>query len=670
MAKSRGKQTTGKILFTAAGFFTGGLTAAFGAATFLGNAILGASLFGTVWNVFSAKRNQSAADSVSRFDKAMNTVSSNSAIFVVYGERLVQGNQTYHQPNAERKTLRKHVVLCEGGIAGLTSVMAGGYPIKDNSNIIKDTEQRIQLSEEEFENTVWTTYPRLRFTYDYELGKMIPIDVHEVGNNMGTVFLITNNKYEDAHVIVTSRSHYSDDYSKDKWLRLYQNGELWKDIQLGGSENENLEDYNINMSSLINYINTLGEGWSAFPYAQTSREPKELLTINADCYNRYIPMFVDCLSDCSFDYHDGDTPDTYETTGSYSGCVWLDCNLTASDKISGNPNIDVIVRGRKVFDTRVNLWKYSTNPAMCLRDFLLNETFGVGWKGGLDEDSFKEAADWCDEEIEFIDQNGTTQKRRRYELNLIIDSQDDAENQVAKFLSACCGYLVRYRGIISMRIEKATPVSYYFDESHIVKDSFTISQLGLDETPNQYNINIIDPTNNWTATKCVVEDTGAQETIGYVLSKNIDLDGVTSQQQALRLGRFYRDLNTICSKVVTFSTGAQAMHLQPGDVISVSYYDAIKNVTFRITSIKEENDGQISIEAREYNPSIYNDSLGAQLSLRKYSHADENFFKKIRPPKITNVVGFTNGNSEIMAEHDPSNENNFSHYRYYIEEVT
>ena len=47
-------------------------------------------------------------------------------------------------------------------------------------------------------------------------------------------------------------------------------------------------------------------------------------------------------------------------------------------------------------DTRTNNTAYSENPAMCLRDYLLNKRYGLGrWLTSdmIDEDSFKECAD-------------------------------------------------------------------------------------------------------------------------------------------------------------------------------------------------------------------------------------------------------------------------------------
>ena len=718
MGKNTGK-TAGKIVFTVAGFFIGGMNPSmFGMTKFLPAAIMGASLGGTLWSLAYTATHKNKlkgdSDSAQRFDKAMNTMSSTAAIQVVYGMRLVEGNQTYHNPNPELNMLDKHVVLCEGGIEGLTSVMAAGLPIPivDPNNYSSTTTAKtfFTVKNTMYENaqisftkewsdaddqwnytgscrhgdntwsaflggtrpqsippysgihidSFFSTYGDNEFRAlfdtinnlgegwvaenfnnlgnDYKLTdiKLGTWDCYQTAVNVevrnltqgtadidtdgqaGTVFMVGNTKHTDAKVIVS-----------DHMMLLYHGDDVFKSIKLGEAEdydNSDYAQYELDISSLVSYINRIGEGWVAFPFASTNKLPHDIHDVNENCYNHYVEMKTDCVKGGTwYQYYDpvvdGKIPDNYAEVGSYSHCVWLDLHFTVSDELNGNPNIDVVVKGRKVLDTRVGEVIYSTNPAMCLRDFLLNDVFGVGWTGGIDEASFIEAADYCDEEIEYIDADGVTQTRKRYELNLILDQQQDAEEAVGKFLSACCGYLVRYRGIIGMRIEKPTPVSYHFTEAQIVKDSFAISQVGLDETPNRYVLNIISPENNWRSTRCIVEDIAMQEQLGVIQEESFDLDGVTSQQQALRIGRFYRDLNIVCNKLVSFSTAYQAQHLQPGDVIQVSYYGAIDKMPFRIISIKEEANGTFHIEGREYCEDIYTDELGAGIHKDRYTLA-------------------------------------------------
>lgn len=68
----------------------------------------------------------------------------------------------------------------------------------------------------------------------------------------------------------------------------------------------------------------------------------------------------------------------------------------------GLPNISAKVKGKKVYDPRDGLTKYTTNAALIQRDYLLmpKEDGGVGAEADeIDEDSFIEAANICDENV-------------------------------------------------------------------------------------------------------------------------------------------------------------------------------------------------------------------------------------------------------------------------------
>lgn len=67
----------------------------------------------------------------------------------------------------------------------------------------------------------------------------------------------------------------------------------------------------------------------------------------------------------------------------------------------GPPNISFIVQGNRIYDTRTDTWVAGgTNPAMCIRDYLLSPIYGCGFAASLiHEDSFIAAADHCDTSI-------------------------------------------------------------------------------------------------------------------------------------------------------------------------------------------------------------------------------------------------------------------------------
>ena len=65
---------------------------------------------------------------------------------------------------------------------------------------------------------------------------------------------------------------------------------------------------------------------------------------------------------------------------------------------NGIPNISALVSGKKVFDIRDSTTHFSTNPALCLRDYLLDTDYGLGVSSSeINDASFTTAANECDE---------------------------------------------------------------------------------------------------------------------------------------------------------------------------------------------------------------------------------------------------------------------------------
>lgn len=592
----------GKIFASIAGFIVGFTTPwLFGAKAFAAG-VMGASLFGSVWSATHQQNVDTGSADVSRFDRAQESMSSDGQIPIVYGTRQISGNQTFHQTNADANTLHKHVVLCEGGIEGVVSVTANDMIIPTGS---------------------------------------------QSGN---TVFTIMNNKYQNARV----RKHGSD---FELWA-----GDHYHHIHLcTKSEVENSHDtyweYQVSVTSLISYINQLySEGWQAFPCAATNNYPGDLWDVEGVVYtetpwskifknsNRwkqknYVALdashgFINfCASTVrggtNYTFHDGDTPDNYETVGGYPAMAWLDMNFIVSNELNGNPSVSAVVMGKKVYDTRTKKTAYSTNPAMCLRDFMLSKRYGLGrWISAddLDEDSWNKAADYCDEEISFLDASGAIIKAKRFELNMVIDQKNNALDWLQEILANFQGYLTLTNGKFKLHIEQQTDIAYKFNDDNC--SDLSVTPLSLNDTPNKYVVKIIDPRNNWTTVACNVEDYADQKERQKIITKEVNLNGTTSQYQALRLARFYRDQNLACPLTLSWKTGINGMHLEPGDVVTVSYHGVFTELPVRITEIKQDDDGKFDITGRQYNDTIYGDALGGGVHWYNYTDTTQTVEKR------------------------------------------
>lgn len=605
----------GKIFASIAGFIVGFTTPwLFGAKAFAAG-VMGASLFGSVWSATHQQNvDSNGSADVSRFDRAQESMSSDGQIPIIYGTRQISGNQTFHQTNADANTLHKHVVLCEGGIEGVVSVTANDMIIPTGS---------------------------------------------QSGN---TVFTLMNNKYPDARV----RKHGSD---FDLWAGNYHHHVHLCTKKEVENSHDTYWEYQVSVSSLISYINQLySEGWQAFPCAATNNYPGDLWDVEGVVYTdtpfsrmfknsnafkkkNYVALdathgFVNFCANTvrggtNYTFHDGDTPSNYDTVGGYPAMAWLDMNFIVSNELNGNPSVSAVVMGKKVYDTRTKKTEYSTNPAMCLRDFMLSKRYGLGrWISAddLDEDSWNKAADYCDEEISFLDASGAVIKAKRFELNMVIDQKNNALDWLQEILANFQGYLTLTNGKFKLHIESQTDISYKFNDDNC--SDLSVTPLSLNDTPNKYVVKIIDPRNNWSTVACNVEDYADQKERQKIITKEVNLNGTTSQYQALRLARFYRDQNLACPLTLSWKTGINGMHLEPGDVVTISYHGVFTELPVRITEIKQDDDGKFNITGRQYNDTIYGDALGGGVHWYNYTDTTQTVEKRT-PSNPTNIKAYT-----------------------------
>ena len=658
--KDSGSKSGGKLILTALGFLFGGVY----------GAILGAVLGSLIWG---RKKKSSDEKSVIRFDRYQESMTSGGSLPIVYGVRRMSGNQTYHETDADANTLYKHVVFCEGDIQGISGICANGLLVP-TGNQTEGTVMTIQNTKHEDAHVEYndrnlklfwgSNVKHLWFPskeqvnssddsyWEWQLSISALISyINRIGDGWEAFPTSTTNAIPAEMKFVPHRSeNRSLDYANwsglstsDKAklnngesITIYEydtNEEMEKKIEAARKAGRIIIDNR--KKTAVQYVPlTYDEamaatggnfGWNgkiAYLYGFTGAYVwKVTVTESNNCY--MCPLEFTCSTikgGTTYTYHDGDLPHNYERVGSYAKMAWLEMKFVVSNELNGNPSVDAIVYGKKIFDTRTGEYAMSTNPAMCLRDFLLAERYGLGrWisEADLDEQSFKEAANYCDEKIQFPRSDGSIVSKKRYELNMVIDEKQPAWDWISAMLGCFQAFLAINRGKIFLYIEKASPIVYSFDTSNIM--DLKVTSTSLDETPNQYKIKFIDPKNEWKAVTAEVNDYADQKERGKIVIQEVELEGVTSQDQALRLGRFYRDFNFVSSFNITFKTGFQALSLSCGDVVKITYKKVFVDMPVRIIEMKETSDHEFELTCRPYNESIYNDSLGANLIAYNYS---------------------------------------------------
>jgi len=289
---------------------------------------------------------------------------------------------------------------------------------------------------------------------------------------------------------------------------------------------------------------------------------------------------------------------------SYPNTALLGLQLLATDQLNGGtPNVTAVIKGKKVLvpdirnsgvpvswedyywdgsvyrllsDDTLLEWdgityvqKYSANPVWCLRDFIVNNRYGLGefiLTTHLDNASLLEMSQYCEEKV--ADGKGGFEKRFR--LDVVIDSNNKALDILIQ-LSAVFNAMPLYSaGGITFKIDKQTLPTQLFGMGNIVKDSFVQSWKTIKEVPNVIEVQFTDKEKNYR-----------QETIAYIdeealangepMRKSQLRLFTTGASYAIRAARYALKVAKYINRSIVFKAGIDAVACQAGDIISISH---------------------------------------------------------------------------------------------------
>lgn len=680
-----GKRKVGKVIslgLAIAGAFAPQI---FGLAKVAGGAfkaaLYGLSLGSTIGSVFDKPRDFGTT-SQGAFDAKMNRVDGTAMLPIIYGTQKAGGMQTYHRTNYNGRVLYKHVLVCEGEIEGVRGVAVNSYlcPFTVENYGKTNTPQVFGLKNTLYEDATVQVVDAGKAMRS-SAGKSLKKAEESLDKNKPKLSDYARGKEGVGHKYIEGESkeqaieRYNKDLSawesnsrayrekrrkylesinkykdmrtgNDKVLVLYANGEY--DAVLLQHSSDMREDKANEMftsfAGVYQYIigdsveNTIKEhGWELVNPVNCQDAPEKLQTMGeTSAYNRtvYCSLSSDMIArDSHFTVHLGDenqsAPNNYMAVGGYPSMAYVDGSIKWTEEVgSGNPTVTMLVDGRTLYDPRIKGTRFSKNPALVLMDYLTNPVYGAGQyitREMLDIDSFIDVANYCDELVYYENQFGHMVKEPRYEIDLVLQERRSHLDNIKDILRCFAGFIVFSNDKICLRVERSQTPVYHFDKDNIVEKTLAYKGAGIDQSPNKLLITYVEPALDYNAVRVIVEDSVNQLPPpigrGRAVEQEIQLAGVARQSQALRLGKIYRDIIRLCPITVTFKTGAMAMHLEPGDIITITktFIDenGVEQNIFdrfqcRIIEIREEH-GTYEITARQYNPSIYDDKHGATL---------------------------------------------------------
>ncbi len=300
-------------------------------------------------------------------------------------------------------------------------------------------------------------------------------------------------------------------------------------------------------------------------------------------------------------------PGTWTSDHTLKGLAYITVRLKwNSNAFSSIPNITALVRGKKVYDPRTTLTGYSTNPALCIRDYLTNTRYGKGLVAAdLDDQSFEDAADFYDNTVTFWT-SGTVGKL--FEFNAVIDTEQSILDNIKDMLFCCRGFLPYTNGVYQLIPDKSASSVFAFSTDNII-GGISVRGESKDDKYNKVILTFTDPNNSWQENTAIFPD--ADDTSYLTADNNVELVGdfdlpcITNYYAARDLARVFllRSRNALrCG----FNANSDALNLTVGDVVTVTHpTPGWSAKPFQVEEISINYDGTCRVALLEYDSSIY-----------------------------------------------------------------
>jgi len=253
-----------------------------------------------------------------------------------------------------------------------------------------------------------------------------------------------------------------------------------------------------------------------------------------------------------------------------TGISYLSVRLEFDSDVFANgiPNITAIVRGKKVYDPRTSTTAYSSNPALCIRDYLVDSKYGFGASSDeIDDTAFTTAANICDEDIT-LSGSGT---ENRYELHGTVDVSKMPKSILEDMLTSCGGVLTYQNGKFAVKAAKYVSPTLTLDEDHLRAPISLQTRRSRRDNYNAVKGVFSSPDVNYVPADypAFKSNTFATEDGGDTVFLDLDLPYTSSSSMAQRLAKIalFRNRQQL---TLTMPCNLHGFDLKVGDTVSVT----------------------------------------------------------------------------------------------------
>ena len=273
-------------------------------------------------------------------------------------------------------------------------------------------------------------------------------------------------------------------------------------------------------------------------------------------------------------------PSSIPTTHKYTDCAYVYMAMVFdADKNPQIPDLKFEVKGKKCFDPRSNSTAFTSNPALIIRDYLTDTTYGLKATSSEINDStdaggFAAAANICDQDVTLANGSSTED---RYTANGFTDMTASPEGVLSGLLTSMAGKVTYTNGKFNLFAGAAQTPSLTITDEDLLAPVALTTKPSTGDLYNTVKAVYVD-SDTYVGTDAPVfqdstflsQDTPSGESsANYVKQLEIQLPFTTSSSTADRLGKIALKTSRQ-SKIIDVTTTLEFMRLQPGDWVYVT----------------------------------------------------------------------------------------------------
>jgi hypothetical protein len=259
----------------------------------------------------------------------------------------------------------------------------------------------------------------------------------------------------------------------------------------------------------------------------------------------------------------------WTTNHKLSGIAYIAFRLEwDADKFpQGVPNITAVLKGKKVYDPRSSSTGWSQNPALCLRDYMLDDKYGLGEvTANIDSTALTAAANLCEEQVT-LDAGGT---QDRYQCNGVIETGNQIRANIEQLLASMGGMLTYSGGKYFIDGAEYKTPTLTFTEADVISDIQTQTKQSRRGVYNGVKGIFVSEEKNYKVLDYPpqISSTYATED-GDPIYLDMALPFVTNNTQAQRLAKIAL-LKSRQQVVINMTVNLKGLQVKIGDTINVT----------------------------------------------------------------------------------------------------